>query len=492
MSSGKLKSFIFLSLLIILSSCSNTSDEFDTYFNNTYPEIEEETVQAENSTQEYKNLILESKPQDAIELLNDKVIPQHEALLDKLDSVDLTETDLIKFNKLSQEITKINLEKRLYSKSLFEEIINAHEDDNLNDFDIDNTVEGMHKLNEKYLKKLDEQVESSEELVEKHDSLKFDEINSISVDLNTLNEAYDELVAVFINSLDEFSEKEDKETIDEALITDQGNPEIILDGDVTVSEDHFLLNGRSNLLGGSILNVKSYQFGSETPYFKGDFQVDEDGNFELEMDIDKKALDKEPFIVEIGYLPETSDDVEAINIYGKEGAELQGSFKQKYTSVKRTLYGVFAYAYLELTPGTKANFYHLDNDMPDDYGDLNVWMEKDNVETKANYYDVTMNSNLNELTKINALVKVVDYDVAGLTSNTIVGPDGSFRFRIPRPNPEEIDNSDVMIEIEATSDGAIETEDIYGEHGEKFKGELVKETKRGKKIQYKLHLGKDS
>lgn len=492
MSLDKLKSFIFLSLLITLSSCSNSSNEFDTYFNDTYPEIEDKAIQAEKSTQEYMNLILGSESYEAIELLNNQVIPQHEALLKSLDDVDLTDTDLVKFNKLSTEVSEINLEKQLYSKNLFEEIITAHENEDLGDFQEANATKGMHDLNEKYLKKLDEQVKSSEELTDKYDQLKFDRINSISIDLDTLNDAYDELVAIFIESLNELSKTEAKNTIDEALIADQGNPEVVLNGEVTVFEDRFLLKGKSNLLGGSILNVKSYQYGSENPYFKGDFQVDKDGSFELEMDIDKKALDNEPFIVEIGYLPETSDDIDAQNIYGKEGTKLKGPFKHKYTSIKRTYFGAFAYAYLELTPGTTAEFEYQDIDIPDDYGDLNVWMEKDNVEPKHNYYDIKMKSNLNELTKINASVEVVDYDISGLTSNAIVGPDGSFRFRIPRPEPEDIDHSDVMIKINATPDGANETEEIYGEHGKKFKGDLVKEYKRGKKIEYKLHLGKDS
>src|SRR5699024_6808343 len=270
------------------------------------------------------NLILGSEPYEAIELLNNQVIPQHEALLKSLKDVDLTDTDLVKFNKLSTEVSEINLEKQLYSKNLFEEIITAHENDDLGDFQEANATKGMHDLNEKYLKELEKQVKSSEELADKYDQLKFDRINSISVDLDTLNDAYDELVAIFIESLNELSENEAKNTIDEALITDQGNPEVMLSGKVTVFEDHFLLKGKSNLLGGSILNVKSYQYGSENPYFKGDFQVDKDGSFELEMDIDKKALDNEPFIVEIGYLPETSDDVEAQNIYGKEGTKLKG------------------------------------------------------------------------------------------------------------------------------------------------------------------------
>src|SRR5690625_6988942 len=74
---------------------------------------------------------------------------------------------------------------------------------------------------------------------------------------------------------------------------------------------------------------------------------------------------------------------------------------------------------------------------------------------------------------------MVDNDeLTDFTSNTTVGPDGSFRFRIPKPNVEKTEGSSVAIKIEATSEGAIETEEIYGKFGGDFEGELTKETKR--------------
>lgn len=484
---NKLPIFIFLSLLTLLSSCSNTSDEFDMYFNNIYPEIEEETIQTEQVTEEYMELILDSKPKKAINLLNDQVIPHHKILLDKLSNVDLTEADLIEFNKLSQEITQIKLDQRLYSKNLFEDAITAHEQENLEDFNIDNATKGMYTLNEQYINKLSEQVDYAEKLSNNYDTLKFDRINSILVDINTLNNAYDELIEHFSNHIDVFSEKTNN-AFDEALLNDQGNPEIVLDGEMTIFEDTFLLEGNSNLLSGAILNVKSYQYGSENPYFTGDFQVDEDGHFELEMESDKKALDNEPFTIEIAYLPETSDDLAAHDIYGKRGEKLTGPFKKKYTEHKQTRFGAFAYAYLNLTPGDKANFQHVPHDKPEDYGDVDVWMDKDNVEIKDNYYDITMKSNLNELVHIDGTVMVDNDELTDFTSNTTVGPDGSFRFRIPKPNVEKTEGSSVAIKIEATSEGAIETEEIYGKFGGDFEGELTKETKRGKKIEYHLNL----
>src|SRR5699024_3446513 len=367
------------------------------------------------------------------------------------------------------------------------DIIAAHEKENLDDFNIDQATEGMHILNEQYVNKLNEQVDYADELSSNYDTLKFDRINSIRVDIDTLDSAYDELINHFINDIDAFAESTNNE-FDEALLADQGNPEIVLEGEMTVSEDTFLLEGNSNLLSGAILNVKSYQYGSENPYFTGDFQIDEDGQFELEMASDKKALDNEPFTIEIAYLPETSDDIVAHDIYGKHGEKITGPLKKKYSDHKQTRFGAFAYAYLNLTAGEKANFQYLTNDKREDYSDVNDWKEEEKIEIKDNYYIVNMKSNLNELTRINASIVVNNNEHSGFTSNTTVGPDGSFRFRIPKPEIKKIDDSEVMIKIEATSEGAIETEEIYGKYGGEFKGELTKETKRGQKIEYQLQI----
>src|SRR5699024_4124491 len=133
-------------------------------------------------------------------------------------------------------------------------------------------------------------------------------------------------------------------------------------------------------------------------------------------------------------LPETSDDIVAHDIYGKHGEKKTGPFKKKYSDHKQTRFGTFAYAYLNLTAGEKANFQYLTNDKPEDYSDVNVWMEEEKVEIKDNYYDVTMKSNLNALTRINASIVVNNNEHSGLDRKSVVCPDGSFRFRIPKPD----------------------------------------------------------
>src|SRR5699024_11947715 len=102
------------------------------------------------------------------------------------------------------------------------------EQENLEDLNIDNATKGMYTLNEQYINKLSEQVDYAEKLSNNYDTLKFDRINSIRVDINTLNNAYDELIDHFINHIDVFSEKTNN-AFDEAILNDQDNHEIIID-----------------------------------------------------------------------------------------------------------------------------------------------------------------------------------------------------------------------------------------------------------------------
>src|SRR5699024_8855114 len=102
----------------------------------------------EQLTEEYAELLLDSKPKQAMELLKNEVIPQHKDLLDNLSHVALTEHNLVEFNKLSQELTQIKLDQLLYSKNIFEDILLPHQKKKLTDLNNDQATEGMHILNE--------------------------------------------------------------------------------------------------------------------------------------------------------------------------------------------------------------------------------------------------------------------------------------------------------------------------------------------------------
>src|SRR5690625_792630 len=101
-----------ISLLVILSSCSSASKEAQTYFDDTYNEIINDSAEIERVTEEYANHIIDAEPEKAVKTLNDKVIPEQEALIKKINDVDLNEEDLIEFNQLAKSVVETNLDKQ--------------------------------------------------------------------------------------------------------------------------------------------------------------------------------------------------------------------------------------------------------------------------------------------------------------------------------------------------------------------------------------------
>src|SRR5699024_11628164 len=112
----------------------------------------------------------------------------------------------------------------------------------------------------------------------------------------------------------------------------------------------------------------------------------------------------------------------------------KGPIANKFKNTKRTRYVAFTYADIELEEGAKTEFGIDTFEEPDDYGEMDIWTEKENVETKDDYYIITMNSNLNELTTIRAEATVPGYETAGSTRSATVRPDGSTRLHVPLPD----------------------------------------------------------
>lgn len=490
----KFRWLTIISLLVILSSCSSASKEAQAYFDDTYDDITKESAEVEKGIEEYVNHIIDAEPEKAVKTLNEKVIPEQETLIEKIDDVDLNEEDLIEFNQLAKRVVEINLDKHQLIKDMLEEIMESIEAGNMEDMDLDAQLETLSEMNEEHVKEIKNYADMTDQIVEEYDDLEYEDTDSLqkeqldSLDASELDEEYDQLIAAFVESLDGSSAEGVTVQADEDLMQDQGNVAVVFDGEVSI-DDTFHLTGNSNLPEGATVQLQTYHYGSENPNLKEKIEVDSDGSFELEVDVEEDELNGEPIKVRVAYLPNSSENSELQGIYGEEGENLEGPFVHKYTDIKRTRQGAFAYAYLELNADTTAPLETKEWNAPDDYGDFNVWMEEESIEIHDSYYDVTMNSNLSELTKIKVSIEVGDQIIGSYVSKATVMPDGSFRMMIPRP---DIGDSEVDIVIEASSGASIETEELYGEHGEKFEGDLVKETKKGKDIEYKFNVGKNA
>ena len=501
---------IFLFVLAVLSACSSDNKEFDTFLNEVEQDISGEDADPDKYINEYIKQIESGNPEKALEILNEKEIPKNEELVKKYKEMDFDNEDLTELKEALTKTLKVDKQKQETIRDIFEKVM-EHPD--LEELQIDKELEILFDVHKKTIEVVEESAEIMQEVNEEYDQVELDEEQletEVEMDASEMNEETDALIMAFIEIVadtngegfdgeatnaatqdDEEDEKEADSQDDESLkemLADKGSTEVVFDAEAEIKDNHFHVKGESNLIEGATVLMHTYHYGAENAYLKGEFEVDEDGSFEMEEEIDDDSLNGEPLVIRLAFQPD-KEDPELQEIYGEEGEKVEGPFAHKFTNTKRTRYGAFTYADLELEDGAKTEFGIDTFKEPDDYGDMDIWMEKENVETKDDYYIITMNSNLNELTKIRAEATVPGYETAGYTSSAKVRPDGSIRIHVPRP---EVEDENVVVEFEARSDGAIETEELYGENGENFEGDLADKKKQRTIIEYELDLGEDS
>src|SRR5699024_11357475 len=100
--------------------------------------------------EEYTNYIIDAESEKAVKTLNDKVIPEQEALIKKINDVDLNEEDLIEFNQLSKNVVEINLDKHQLIKNILEEIMESIDAGNIEDLDLDTQLDKLIYINEEH------------------------------------------------------------------------------------------------------------------------------------------------------------------------------------------------------------------------------------------------------------------------------------------------------------------------------------------------------
>lgn len=498
-----------LSVLIILSGCMSAEDEELSDFVDKMKEDLEEETEVDAYINEFGELVLDEQPEKALEVLKEKVIPGYEEIIGEYKGLDLTGNDAIEMNKIVVRLLQADLDTQIVLTEIFDDIIEKAANDKPDEIDMEPNLQALTDINKEIVVVAQDYYDKIIYLTETYDYLEAEENiedTFLDLDVTQMDADNESLIAFFFEVVvgesfsdliedDEEIEKdlEDSKSnnsadiIDEEMLLDQGNPYVVFNATATIEDNVLHVAGLSNLLEGSTVYFDVYHFGSDNPYLKGEEVVDENGAFDLMEEVDPDSLNGDPLTLRLSYQPD-KESKEAQAIYGEEGELIEGPFKHKFASIKRTRHGAFTYAQIEFKEGEEQKFNTVAWDGPSDYGDLNIWMEKDNVDTHDAYYDITMNSNLIELTWIKAHIEVPGYDVAGYTSRANVMPDGSFRFQIPRP---DVDSEEVIVIIEATSDAAIETEELYGEHGEEFAGDLTEKTNRGQKIVYELLLGED-
>lgn len=452
--------------------------------------------------EEFENNLLNLESKNALNILENEVIPKTNKVIESLSEMDIKNDDLKKFNQSLIDTIVVETEKYEELIKHFNTILNENSAEAIRTLDYDNMAEKLYTYNEKILENSQSVDAYFNTLIEEYGDAELNEEDLFMVsgdlEIDTINEATNEMLVLFakgvIEDIDAESPPEEQvrgeETEDEEVankpddsLSKHSDTEIDFQGVIEI-KDGFKINGETNLLLGSILDVTVFHLGTENPYIDEEMTVDDDGLFATNLELPKDDLTGIPIEIGIGYYPEEADK-EARELYGEEGENLTGPFAAKYTSIKRTRTGAFAYSYIDLENGNKESLITPDWNEADDYGELDIWMEAEKIEENEKYYDIYMKSNLLDLARVKATVENPGYDMAGFTSATKVKSDGSFRFQIEKP---DIDNKESTVIIEAFSDSAIEIEEVYGENGGNFEGDLVKDTRKGKKIEFKLPL----
>lgn len=462
---------ILVFLFVVLTGCNSASKEAEIYYDDVYKSTIDDSQDIVKSVEKLVNTVTSSEPEKAIELLNDHIIPTHESLIKTIHEADLTQDDLMDFNKKVETVTRSSEEIFTQLHTIFTEVI---EQEDTNEIHLDEYFKKLDNLIDQYDENQQIYEEQLKDIADEYDSFKEEKAELFMNQPLNSNETYEELVMEFVEMVTRST------SLEEA--NNQDGVEVQFDGEVSF-DDTFNVKGQSNLPEGANVQLRIFKYGTENSSLREDTEVNADGEFHFEMDVDEDEFNGEPMEIQVQFIPHKTNNKEFQDTYGAEGEHITGPFTYKVTDAKRTRTAAIAYAYIDFDAGEKASFEQKNWEVPEDYQDVEVWMEEEHVDMKDDYYDITMNSNLAELTGIKVAIEIPGYEVAGYRSSTTVMPDGSFRFQIPRP---DVDDADIQIIITSRISRSIEVEELYGEKGEHLTGDLVDQTDKEQLIKYEF------
>lgn len=255
--------------------------------------------------------------------------------------------------------------------------------------------------------------------------------------------------------------------------SDLGNLEIWIGGEVIVEKDQVVIEGESNLLPGSRIASSGISDGRASIDYQDSAEVEEDGSFHFEFPGSKSDI-------EVTLSLMTGSDL-VTDHYGENLENATGN--QVY---KTDTEGIYKASCTFDIDTRKPMPYTIEletpdwSDVPDDYGDTNVWMEVE-ATTKHNYLYFEGKSNLLEGSFITG--NITDPNdlpsSAWSSSNTEVNPDGSFQLRIHYWDIRE--GMQMHFEFDPENNSWDSILDTYGEEGENLEGDLVKTKDNGGK-----------
>lgn len=289
----------------------------------------------------------------------------------------------------------------------------------------------------------------------------------------------------------EVSKEADEETAEtdeeeEAVSAEDRDEDQMLSGEIVVNEDEQLIevHGESNLEPDTEVVVKVF----EHPFvllrnqlFKTPTSVQEDGAFTLDVE-----LDDEFFPTYNGQYMEVSLEVEPdasgndiTEAYGETGEKFSGPFVYEY-ELFDIQHKLSASTYILL--GEDETEYAIEaperEELPDDYGKTDIWMEAEVVDNDHRYLYVEGKSNL--LEGVNLFGSYYTDEEEHFSQETYankmyVEPDGTFRIPVAYDSITE----DGYIEIRSAPANKHrimdKIHDAYGEDYEQLSGDVVEQ-----------------
>src|SRR5699024_3972556 len=342
----------------------------------------------EKVLKEFSNAVIDKDATEVMNLLTDQIIPSHEEIIISLENAELENDDLIDFNNVSIEV--VTSHEKIYTsiESIFKHVIKLH--DSNQEIKIDKQLENLRHLTDKHVEIRQAYQDEMEHIAEEYDIFSEKELELLPIEQTSeedLYAHYEQLTTSFTENVGgDMAPPPATDISGQENGSNQDELEVVFDGEITIN-DAFTVEGQTNLPEGALLQIRTYHYGSEHTYIRGETEVEETGEFYFEQDVDEEALTGEPIEVQVQFIPHKFDNKEFQEIYGEEGENIQGAFKQKITDAKRTRTAAIASVLIELPPDVQVSFDENNWDEPSDYGDYNVWMEENHVEIKDDYYD---------------------------------------------------------------------------------------------------------
>jgi len=508
---------ILIFLLVALSGCLNDDEEELKNYVNSIEDLEDYEEDLDHELDVLFELIEDGEPEEVIDQLEDEIIPIIEDVYDRFNNLDLKSEDVISLNELIVKTHSLQKDTMNSLLDIFILTVESYEKDDIDGFNIDDDFESIEKSVKEHYDTILEIEEYYETLDEKYKEFEYDQdevdllkeganpddvlsaygMLVMAFTFNVIGEALDDLDNLDFDDID-FDDEEDQgnqeveedlntSSLDDldldALLEERESHTVVYDANLTI-EDSVIVQGRTNLPEGAVISLSARTFGSSQPAFDHKMEVDEDGSFGVEIEIDEEDFSTTPFLFQIAFTP----DYEYDDMYGEYGELIDGPFARKYASIKRTRSGAIGSVVTTLEKGVQEKFTAEELTPSSDQGDLEIWMELEDFQIHDEYYDIVLNSNLIPVVDTRADIEVPGYTVAGYTARGTTRDDGSVRMQVPRLDEELEDEDEVSFIIEALANSTIESEDLYGTYGDKFEGELTEKTTRGQKIVYKFYL----